>query len=263
MDFALLDKVVTEAAQIIKEPYVLGICGIGEPILHPDLVTALQIIKRVPFSLGTNGMFFDKERRYHVINAKFTDITLSLDAITPETHAKMRPGLKFETVMSNVHNFLDELRNRDKFWRNILIQFIPTSANIGELPAFISYWEDEIKDLEGVKIFIKPMYQWPGLDNPYYPGVSVSVNDNPKILWGPFHAEAKFRNECALFDNYVGIMSDGTYTPCCMVVEDEYKVGNLKDSTIMELYNSPKMNEYRTLQKEKRYDEMPFCSKCV
>jgi radical SAM protein with 4Fe4S-binding SPASM domain len=263
MDLGLLRKIVSEAKELSKEPYMVGFCGIGDPLLHPELEEALKIVSELPrIALGTNCQALDKERRKLVINSGFSDITLSLDAITEKTHKKMRPGLNFNTVMYNVLGFLNELRGLKRFWRYIYLQIIPTRDNIDELPLFIESWKKEIEDIEGAVVFVKPMYKWPGLDNPYYPGPQVKTDNDPKILWGPFESDTRFRDGCSLFDNWVMIQSNGAYQPCCMNVEDDFKVGNVKDSSILELYNSKKMEHYRKLAQEKRYDEIPFCANC-
>ena len=44
--------------------------------------------------------------------------------------------------------------------------------------------------------------------------------------------------------------------------EDDYKIGNTKDNTILELYNSDKMNKLRELFKAGKFEQIPFCKDC-
>jgi radical SAM protein with 4Fe4S-binding SPASM domain len=83
------------------------------------------------------------------------------------------------------------------------------------------------------------------------------------VLWGPLNESTSFRENCELFNNWAMIQSDGAYQPCCMNVEDDYQIGNVKDHTIMELYNSSKMNNFRVLHSLKKYDQIPFCRDCI
>lgn len=263
MNLDLLNKVVDESLDITKDPYFVGICGIGEPLLHPQIKEALRIVRRLPrLALGTNGQALTKEKRECLIETQFDDLTLSLDAISPDTHVFMRPGLSFTTVMENTIDLFKELRKVERFWRKIYIQLIVTEKNVHEIIPFTDYWLTKTKDLEGVVVFIKPMYQWPGLDNPFYPGPTVEIKENPRVLWGPVNGDTSFRGTCDLFNDWVMIQSDGAYQPCCMNVEDDYQIGNVKDHTILELYQSEKMNEYRRLFREKQFDSIPFCRGC-
>lgn len=262
MDLNLLTKIVDEALTITQEPYFVGICGIGEPLLHPQIEEALKIVSRLPrWAAGTNGQALDDRRRKALIDNKFKDLTLSLDAISPEVYSRMRPGLSFTTVLDNVLSLFRELRECERFWNKIYIQLIVTKENEGEIKSFIDYWLTKTKGIEGVVVFIKPMYQWPGLDNPYYPGPKIVSRDNPRVIWG-LDEDTKFRDNCKLFDNWCMIQSDGAYQPCCMNVEDDYKIGNVRDNTILELYNGDKMNQLRNLFRVKSFNDIPFCGGC-
>ena len=263
MSLELLERLVGEILEITKDPYFVGICGIGEPLLHPQISEALKIVSRLPrWAVGTNGQALDGERIESLIESRFGDLTLSLDAISPEVHAKMRPGLHFTTVLENVLNLFNRLKRVKRFWRYIYIQLILTNENQSEMQPFIDYWLTKTKELEGVVVFIKPMYQWPGLDNPYYPGPTAIIRENPRVLWGPLNVSTSFRETCNLFNDWAMIQSDGAYQPCCMNVEDDFKIGNVKEKTILELYHSEKMNEYRRLFKNKQFDLIPFCGGC-
>ena len=260
MELDLIEKIVNEG--LMSKDYPLCICGIGEPLLHPDFIDALSIVSEVPFGMGSNCQELSWEKRYHIMKSKFSDFTLSLDAMTEDTHGCIRRGLNFNTVMSNALSFIEELGKRECFWRMVYIQFIVCSINVHELEPFINFWLDKIKGIPNVKIFIKPMCKWPGIDNPYYPSPAINFRNDFRVLYGPLEKGIKFREGCCLFDNFVQVQSDGAYSPCCMNPGDEYGIGNVNDNTIEELYNSPKMNRLRDLFKEKRYEEIPFCSKC-
>jgi radical SAM protein with 4Fe4S-binding SPASM domain len=263
MDLSLFEKVVNEAISLSQEPYFVGICGVGEPLLHPQFTEALTIARRLPrLALGTNGQALTEEKIQSLLSIGFDDLTLSLDAISPEVHSKMRPGLSFTIVLENVLNFFKELRRIKRFWRTIYIQLILTNENQFEMYSFIDYWLTKTQGIEGVVVFIKPMYQWPGLENPLYPGPKEEIIERDRVLWGPINEKTSFRDTCNLFDNWVMIQSDGSYQPCCMNIEDDFRVGNVKDNTILELYNSEVMNKYRGLFREKKFDQIPFCRGC-
>ena len=264
MDLGLLNKIIGEAIIMNPEPSIVSLCGIGDPLLHPKLEEVLKIASRAPrVTTGTNVQELDKEKRKWLMDARFTDIVLSIDATTSETHAKIRTGLEFELVKRNAIDFLDDLRGRERFWRTIYIQLVVTKMNQYEIKDFIDFWTEKIADLDGVLVFIKPLCPWPGIDDSTYPGPEIVPYEVSKVLWGPFKKPLTFRDNCNLFNNMVLIQSDGSYQPCCMATDDEFKIGNVKDNTIMELYNSPQMNRLRKLQVEKRFDEIPFCSKCT
>lgn len=262
MELGLLEKIVAESKDFIKEPYLVGICGVGEPSLHPQYKECMEILKFIRFATGTNCSAFNSDIQDATIKAKFTDITLSLDAVSEEAYAKMRPGCDFNKSVENAIMFLKKLSTLKRFWRSVFVQIIPTRANFNEVWPFINFWGKHILDLPGAVIFVKPMYKWPNVDNPWYPADKFAGEQHPKIQWGP-QEDTTFRKTCNLFDDWAMIQSDGAYQPCCMPVEDDYQVGNVKNNTIAELYKSPRMVELRKLKKEGRIDEIPFCKNCI
>ncbi|MEJ2226272.1 MAG: LLM class flavin-dependent oxidoreductase, partial [Syntrophobacterales bacterium] len=70
----------------------------------------------------------------------------------------------------------------------------------------------------------------------------------------PFHNPIRVAEDFALLD----LMSDGRVTPCRSFID--YTVGNVKEATLTELWNSP---AYVTFRQSLRQDGlMPVCSRC-
>lgn len=265
MDLGLLSKIIAEVEEkhlaTLDNP--IGLCGIGEPTLHPQLLNALEIVKRVPFGFGTNCEALIPDVAEALIRAKFTDFNLSIDAYSGASHAKIKPGLYFCNVFSNAMNFIQMLKGRN-FWRQITIQFIVLDLNVEEVRDFIFFWLAATKDLSRTFVYVKPVCRWPLVngDSQYYPSPHFRLVEDSRVLYGDFDKPVTFRESCQLFNTFCQIQSDGSYSPCCMNSDDEFKVGNIANNTIEELYSSPKMEEYRKLFDEKRFYEIPYCSKC-
>jgi len=267
MELELIEKVILEIKnkKMSTQDNPVGLCGIGEPTLHPQLKEALSIIKQVPFGFGTNCENLTPEVSHILIESKFIDFNLSIDSMFAESHNKIKPGLSFYNVFKNARYFLDQLRAQPyRFWRSVTIQFIVLDLNVNEVRDFILFWLNYIKDIPNTIIYIKPICKWPSNngDNQHYPSPrSFRKIEDSKVLYGDFN-NVEFRDSCTLFNSFVQIQSDGSYSPCCMNSDDEYKVGNIKNSSIEELFNSSKMNYYRDKFDSKNYDDIPFCRYC-
>jgi len=269
MRLYLIQNIVNEvkAMSIATRELPMCISGIGEFTLHPHFFEAIEICSEVPFAFASNVQELDEFKQDCIIKNKFTVCTLSLDAFTKETFEKMRAGLSYDKVMKNILSFLDKLRKVDRFWDVVYIQFVVTSLNKDEIPAFMDYWIKQIGVLEGVKISFKPICPWPNKEaNSLWPSPNVKIVEHPKVVWGYYDRPFKFRdsgNGCSMAFDWAQVLSDGTFSFCCLNDEDVYGIGNLYDNTLEELLNSEKMSGYRKLFKEKRYDEIPFCRDCV
>lgn len=265
MDLGLLTKIIDEVEDkhLATPDNPIGLCGIGEPTLHPELLSALEIVKRVPFGFGTNCEALTPPIAEALIEAKFTDFNLSIDAYTAESHGRIKPGLHFYKVFGNTLAFLSLLKGK-AFWRQITLQFIVLDLNVEEVRDFIFFWLAVVKNLANTAIYIKSVCRWPSAngDSQHYPSPKFRRVESDRVLYAEFDSDVGFRRGCNLFDTFCQIQSDGAYSPCCMNSNDEYRVGNLKDNTIEELYSSPKMEEYRHLFRGKEFSKIPYCGNC-
>lgn len=66
------------------------------------------------------------------------------------------------------------------------------------------------------------------------------------------------QNRCTAIFQEIQIMSDGTVTPCRSYID--YPVGNVKEATLTELWNSPAYVNFRRSLMQKGL--MPVCSRC-
>ena len=58
------------------------------------------------------------------------------------------------------------------------------------------------------------------------------------------------------------IRGNGDVTPCCAMFSSYLKLGNIKESSLYDLWNSNLAKELRKLHKEGRYRENKTCLKC-
>ena len=58
------------------------------------------------------------------------------------------------------------------------------------------------------------------------------------------------------------ISSDGDVIVCCVDSEKDYIVGNIKESSIEEIWNNEKYRNIRKLHKDGKYNQVDICSKC-
>ena len=276
MDLGLLHRIVDEIKKegLATRELPVGLCGLGEPTLHPQFKECVEIFSNgIPWSVGSNMSLVDKDTVDFLINKKFTTFSVSLDGVTKKTYEDIRAGLDYDTVLQNTEYFikqLDEYATKYRpFWTEVYLQFVVTEWNKNEIQPFFKAWEPKIQRIPNCFISFKPICPWPdrfptNKANILFPGpTNIEIFKHPKVVWGYYDKPFKLREGCSMASHWVQIMSDGTYSICCMNSEDHFEIGNVKNNTIMELFNSPVTNRYKKLQKEGRYDEIPFCDKCI
>ena len=65
-----------------------------------------------------------------------------------------------------------------------------------------------------------------------------------------------------VFSSFV-ITWDGDVVPCCRDLKKDYVIGNIKEHSIMELWNSEKIIQLRQKQILRQYKDIPLCRECT
>lgn len=98
-----------ELATFLPHLEVLEIAG-GEPFLAPETFRTLEVVRRVAPGLRcrviTNGTQWNT-RVQRALEDHRIDVTLSLDAISPELFSRIRVGAQLDEVLANLHRFID------------------------------------------------------------------------------------------------------------------------------------------------------------
>lgn len=98
---------------ILQQGKPLGLSGVkltgGEPLLHPEIPTLLEIIRKedLALTLETNGVLCTEELARNMAQCKSTFVSVSIDGAEAETHEWVR-GVKgsFEQSVQGVRNLV-------------------------------------------------------------------------------------------------------------------------------------------------------------
>jgi len=70
------------------------------------------------------------------------------------------------------------------------------------------------------------------------------------------------RRPCPGPFTFLGIRWDGQVSACCRDYETKLNIGNVKDSTIEELWNCKELNELRMIHVKGEFFKQPICDNC-
>ena len=120
----------------------LGLQGIGEPLLNPDLFRIVkETRKRLPtlgrLALTTNGTLMNRDMAVRLIDEGLNNITFSVDGATKPIYEKYRVGASFESVIGNIASAVEygKSTRRNDLW--FAANFIIMEDNVQEVPAFV------------------------------------------------------------------------------------------------------------------------------
>jgi len=238
----IIDKIKDE--KINYKPIYIFLHFQGEPMLDGLLVERVKYIKskldNTDVGFSTNGHALTKDKSEKLIKEGLDFIVISIDAVTKETHAKLRVGLDYDKVFKNVNDLIE---NKKKLKSNIRImtQMVVNETNKHEIKEFIKLWEEK-----GVNVAIKPMHNFLSEKTSYF------TNENKEKQMFP----------CLQPFLYFVVYWDGDIGLCCWDADKQFKIGNINDKSILELFNSDIHKKVREGMLKMDCSNLPLCSSC-
>lgn len=243
LPFADFCRVIDEGQQYglvsIKLNYI------NEPLLLPDLPRYLHYARDhgvLNQYFATNGLLLDADRGRALIEAGVSKVMISLDAATPETFQIMRNSREFERVTQNIRAFIALRNAMGRDFPLVRVNFVQTKKNIHERDAFIQQWEGVV-DMIG----FQRQVQLPDRNDDLLP---VAAGDGE-----PFRCSFPFK--------LLVIDASGDILPCCTFSARPMALGNIRDMTIKQAWDSQPIQFLRDTHRRSGYADIPICKHCV
>lgn len=205
-----------------------GFGGLWEPLLAldlPEIVAEGRAAGLVDILFNTNGLLLTEKTGEALIRAGLTKLMISLDAATPETYARMRPGSDFATVAANIENFMKLRRSLGRVLPLVRLSFCLTALNEAELPAFLERWGGVVDFFS-----IQTYGAYESVDPPGF----ASNHETPAPAL------------CAQPYKRLTVRHNGDVTPCCDASGLGLIMGNIHDQDLADIWRG---EGFRSLRK--------------
>lgn len=245
MERATFQQVVARAVEYGRVETVV-LCGLGEPMLHPDIAGFVRMASEAGLqtTIVTNGSLLTEEKARALVDAGLGSLNLSVGGFTRETYEHVHRGLKFREVYENGLNFVRIAKGRTK----LNVQISPTEQTIAEAEDMAAFWR-----ANGARFcFIFPLAATRGAavaeDN--LPELRCEQKGSDGIPRGclsiyevfrPTRHDAEIMRRRADFvcfaKDRVGFISwQGNYHLCCNDYEKRHAVGSVHDMSAEEAF---------------------------
>jgi radical SAM protein with 4Fe4S-binding SPASM domain len=260
MEWALFQKIADEAAvepQLASFLFELH----NEPLLDKRTFDCIKYIKSInpkkSCSIVTNGELLDRFSLDEIIDSNLDLLIVSLNAHSQEVYERINIGLDYERVMKNIARLLSNQTTR----RKLGLSFVATEQNAHELPEAIGYWRKQ-----GVRIrVIAEIANRAGTLESYENlRLKTGYRRTPILsrLWRRLMTNLSRVTGCHLPFTQMNVLFNGDVIICCHDWNRATVVGNVKTSSLREVWNSPRMNEVRRLIVNKKYAQLDSCRDC-
>jgi len=252
----LFEKILDEISGE-KEFETMILAFQNEPLLDKRTIGFAKIFKnRMPekgLELVTNGSLLTKDISNDVYKY-FNRVHISLNAFKKETHKIVSNTDNFEKIVEN----LEEISLKKEWADKTFIRFIRQKSNFKEKKAFKGYWNKK-----GFKVFGFDVNDRLNKVKSFKEEVRVPIFRKDVIKMKAMKYLGKMIvPTCPIPFLAFYIKANGDTVQCFNDWSGKNILGNVKQNSIREIFNSKKYLHTRKLLLEDKLDESVICNNC-
>lgn len=259
MEKALFEKISNELL-FSRYPKTIEFELQNEPLLDERTFEFVKYIKthnkRIECYLTTNGQLLNRFSVQEIQKSEIDRLIISLNAHTRETYQKISFGFDYENIIRNII----DLASENGLKRKISISFVLTQDSAQEVLKAVQYWRSK-----GIETMILELSNRAGALADYE---SMRLEKNsirqnlPKRIGRYLITRIIDILGCPYPFYHINILFNGDVILCFQDWNRVSVIGNVKDKSIKEVWNSPKMNQVRALLLKKQYSQINCCTFC-
>lgn len=252
----LFEKIIREISQNhLKLTYIYLFLQ-NEPLIDKNIFRKFRLIKKISYrkiktGLVTNGSLFTKEKIDELEKSEIDELIFSIDAYEEVTYNKIRQGLNFNNVINNINKVLES--DYDGY---LAVKFVGQKDNISEVEKFKEFWKNK-----GIPVQITDLRNRSGDLNSFN---NISLEDKNSTFFGNLihYFMKRIVRGCSTPLTTFNIMSNGDVILCCDDFSNKLILGNVKESSIKEIWNNENYQKIREKLFKGEYKKIPACSNC-
>jgi len=238
MDDGLFRDAIDQAAPLGLK-YV-GLSGFGDSFMDPNYENKLRYVREnypyVRLITGTTGHLLN-EKNIEKIVELYDTIKISLYGHSKQTYEAVHKGvLKFEKISENIHRLCAIPREERPY---VILSFLMLPENQHETDAWIEHWEPLADE-----VLVWRPHNFGGAETIEDIAFQTDANQQPEQQMScgrPFKGDPSIR-------------ANGDVTVCCFDFNHKMVIGNLKNSSLLDILNGPMMTRIKEVHEAKAFD---------
>lgn len=257
MEFSLFQKIIDELAENKVMLRKLFLYWMGEPLLNKNFDKMIIYAREKNIAemivMASNIIALDEEKAKRLINSQLDELFVSLDALKQETYEKIRgKGISLKLIENNLLRLIDLKKKLNSQLPYIRLKILKSDVNKDEIEDFKKKWSPIVDE-----VFVEDdINAWDG------------SNENINKIVGEdscFKENLKGQTQrwpCDRLWYQILISQDGFVTPCVADWNGSGFIGNAKEKSIFEIWNSPELVEMRRKHLDGEFDKIAMCKNC-
>jgi len=249
IDFGLYKKIINDISKFDKPIKVLRLYKDGEPLLNKNFAKMVRYANDYccaeRIDTTTNASMLEPKRNLEIINAGLDRINISIEGVNAEQYVKFSNyRLDFDKFVGNIEHFYDN--------RGSCEMIIKTNGDLISSEDKYKFFDIFGDICDGISIE-HAMGCWYEFD-------MGGIKQNTK--YGIYGQPIKEVDVCPYVFYSMSINSDGRVSACFLDWARKLLIGDVKNQSVKEVWNSQEMNGYREMFLLGNRCEHPICKNC-
>lgn len=232
----------------------------GEPYINPDFLDMVQYASQrgIYTITSTNGHFLNEENARKTIESGLDRLIISVDGSTQEVYEQYRKSGKLEVVLQGARNVVKWKKELKSKTPHLIFQFLVVRPNEHQIPEIYKLAEEI--GIDEVRLKTAQIYDY-AQGNPLIPKQD-RYSRYRKQADGSYRIKNQLLNHCWKLWHACVITWDGVVVPCCFDKDAKYRMGNLQEQSLREVWQQQPYREFRQ-QLLKGRDKIDICTNCT
>ncbi len=232
----------------------------GEPYLHPQFIELVNYAsqKKIYTATSTNAHYLTDTNARKTVESGLDKLIISIDGTSQETYEQYRVGGKLEKVIEGTKNILKWKKALKSSTPHVIFQFLVVKPNEHQI--------DEVKRLakelgvDSVALKTAQIYEYK-YGNELIPTIDkyARYTQQPD---GTYQIKNKLLNHCWKMWHSCVITWDGLVVPCCFDKDAHYRLGDMKQTSFRQIWQSADYQRFRASLIQSR-SEIEMCRNCT
>jgi radical SAM protein with 4Fe4S-binding SPASM domain len=232
----------------------------GEPFLNKSFLDMVVYAsqKNIYTATSTNAHYLDDDTAKKTVLSGLDRLIISIDGMDQETYSQYRKGGELSKVIEGAKNIVKwrrELKSRTPY---LVFQFLVVRPNEHQLKE-VRQLAKEI-GMDGVWFKTAQIYDYENDPHQLIPQTQ-QYSRYKKDEFGRTLPKNPLHNHCWKMMHSNVVTWDGKVVPCCFDKDAQHVLGDLKKSTMQEIWES---NNYKAFRRElmKSRKNIDICANC-
>jgi radical SAM protein with 4Fe4S-binding SPASM domain len=232
----------------------------GEPYINPDFLDMVRYAsERGIYTItSTNGHFLSEENARKTVESGLDRLIISVDGSTQEVYEQYRKRGKLELVLQGARNVVKWKKDLGSCKPQIIFQFLVVQPNEHQVPEIYRLAEEI--GVDEVRLKTAQIYDY-AQGNPLIPSID-RYSRYRRQADGSYRIKNRLLNHCWKLWHACVITWDGVVVPCCFDKDAQYRLGNLQQTSLKEIWQQKPYQDFRKKLLQGR-DQIDICTNCT